>query len=365
MTRFNKKIIVMFFMMLIALNFNLHANNQEMIIEKGEMKDIGNKKKVKRTKDDIIDEYNAIKEYKNYSYILFKDENNDIYYIRSDGKVLSNVWLVFSAKSVMANFTIPDASTHYMYFGNDGKAIRNKSKRIGVMYTFDNDGFLISAPPGGIVKNIIFDKDLFVKDLKVAKVGDMVYFGEYNPGFKDLYGGEMMWEVIDKIGDKVLLNSAYIINADSYDDKDNIWETSKIRKWLNESFYDELLKNDSEKNMVLDTNIVTDGIVTTDKIFVLSSEEIVKYYGIYINELTENKKLATMATNYARSKNLYVSDFDYWIKYNSPFFLRDKGYFNNTIKIIRDNGSIDFFGVEVNKDNIFGIRPAMWVNIAN
>ena len=201
--------------------------------------------------------------------------------------------------------------------------------------------------------------------MKVAKVGDMVYFGEYNPEYKDLYGGEMMWEVIDKIDDKVLLNSAYIINADCYDDKDNIWETSKIRKWLNENFYDELLKNDSEKNMVLDTNIVTDEIMTTDKVFILSSEEVVKYYGIYINELTENKKLATMATNYARSKNLYVSDFDYWIKYNSPFFLRDKGYNTNSIKIIRDNGSIDFFGVEVNKDNIFGIRPAMWVNIAN
>ena len=315
--------------------------------------------------DDIIDAYNAIKEYKNYFYILFKDENSDIYYIRSDGKILSDVWLVFSAKSVLANYKFTDASTHYMYFGNDGKAIRNKTKRIGVMYTFDDNGFLISEPPGGILKNIIFDKDLFVKDLKVAKVGDMVYFGEYNPEFKDLYGGEMMWEVIDKIGDKVLLNSAYIINADCYDDKDNIWETSKIRKWLNESFYDELLKNDLEKNMVLDTSIVTDGTITNDKVFILSSDEIVKYYGIYINDMTENIKLATMANNYARSKNLYVSDSDTWIKYNSPFFLRDKGYYDNTIKLIRDNGSIDFFGVEVNKDNIFGIRPAMWVNIAN
>lgn len=64
---------------------------------------------------------------------------------------------------------------------------------------------------------------------------------------------------------------------------DAVWETSKIRKYLNEEFFTDAF-NDDERKCVIDTNlvnsVVTDkgtigGNDTMDKVFLLSVDDVI------------------------------------------------------------------------------------------
>ena len=106
--------------------------------------------------------------------------------------------------------------------------------------------------------------------------GGKIRFGKYN------------WFVLDKADNKKLLLTEKVIMKRPYHNQecDITWETSDIRKYLNSDFFNSF--SESEKARIVPTLVITKdnpwygtsgGNPTIDRIFLLSIEEVVKYFG--------------------------------------------------------------------------------------
>lgn len=201
------------------------------------------------------------------------------------------------------------------------------------------------------------------------------------------------WIVLDKDtkNKKMLLISKYIIdskipyNEEVYikggfhnDAPKNVtWEISDIRKWLNETFYEETF-TDEEKSKIKETLLINDdndeyatlgGKDTNDKIFLLSVNEVRKYFEIGNGKWTKEQLVrikAASGTQYAKSKgikSIYKNDrdeYEEWTYNNNSYFLRSPGGEQNAVAIVEPDGNIYTGGTLVSATS-FGIRPAMWV----
>lgn len=223
---------------------------------------------------------------------------------------------------------------------------------------------------------------------------DSILFGSYRQGNNnDIEAIEWLALDYDKVNNRVLLLSKDIIDSrcyqdiseDEFDDmfySDNpiklTWENCSLRKWLNNEFYNTAF-NDNEKQRILVMNIANNdnidtgaksGVNTYDKVFLLSIDEMRKYFGSgvkyeYGYEL--NKKAATRGTDFAKipkflktgMKELYVSDDVKWYGGNSGYWLRTIGTSYGHATIVTSDGNM-----KTNGDLVcacYGVRPAMWV----
>lgn len=98
------------------------------------------------------------------------------------------------------------------------------------------------------------------------------------------------WYVLDEDGDKIMLISKYALDYKKFNDTDEAitWETSDLRKWLNDDFYNEAFDKD-EQQFIYETKVenpdnhwtgVEGGNDTIDKVYLLSFDEICKYFSI-------------------------------------------------------------------------------------
>ena len=119
---------------------------------------------------------------------------------------------------------------------------------------------------------------------------DTVTFGSYPQS--DVSGNTkepIEWIVLDRQGDKVLLLSKYVLNCKCFNVTGNIvnWNNCSLRNWLNSDFINNAF-NKKEKMSIQSTrystqdlpNSVDGGVENTfDDIFLLSENEIFKYFG--------------------------------------------------------------------------------------
>ena len=202
------------------------------------------------------------------------------------------------------------------------------------------------------------------------KVGDIIKRGKINyTVINNNNYDDIEWIVLDIKGSNILLFSKYIINYMPFSEANNAeWKDSEIRNYLNNDFLNGIVVflSPQEKthfnNTTLETNIITKSvsssseISTNDKIFLLSKEEMDKYFecinGCYqcdfglIIDFVKNAKFENQYKLYKEEN-----------KYN--FLLRDKNTNNNTL-LIDKNGKLIENGISSNIP--CGIRPAMWIN---
>ena len=132
-----------------------------------------------------------------------------------------------------------------------------------------------------------------------------VLFGKYfNNSINDIEPIE--WLVLKKENGEAILLSKYILDGKKYNETnvDVDWETCSLRQWLNNDFYN-IAFDEAEKNLIQTVDLVNDGNEkykikagknTKDKVFLLSFNDCLKYFGE-----KQNKKLATYGTEYAKS----------------------------------------------------------------
>lgn len=206
---------------------------------------------------------------------------------------------------------------------------------------------------------------------------DSVKFGSYPQS--DASGNTkepIEWIVLDRQGDKVLLLSKYILDCKCYNNEreDVTWESCDLRRWLNNDFYYSAFSS-SEQNKILTTNVINSdnieydtygGNNTNDKVFCLSIDEVKQYF-YQSNMHTDNKRLATRGTNYAKNVNnmgynLYVmGGSGSWYTGTSDFWLRSPGSGQYRAAYVDNYGSL----YENGNDVVFrmcGVRPALWVS---
>ena len=175
------------------------------------------------------------------------------------------------------------------------------------------------------------------------------------------------WRVLAKDGNKALVISEKVLDCESYDKRYKkeilttaTWETCSLREWLNGSFLNEAFSK-VEQSQIKSTNVSADknprygtsaGNATIDKIFLLSIDEVNKYF-------TNNEARKCTPTAYAKVNGAYTrggTAVTWW-------WLRSPGESQYGTAGVGDDGLINYGG----GINYFGsgcVRPAMWINLS-
>lgn len=186
-------------------------------------------------------------------------------------------------------------------------------------------------------------------------IGDIITFGEYR------------WRVLDVKDGKALILSDIVIETGAYNNTKIAvtWETCDLRKYLNDDFYNRFDGN--EKSRITLTTIQnkanpwfgTDGgNDTTDRIFLLSIEEAVKYFGDSGQLKNRNPKSKLFINDQYKSVRKAANsngETAWW-------WLRSSGLRNNAAAQVYNGGSIHISGHYVNND-LGGIRPVLWLSV--
>ncbi len=199
------------------------------------------------------------------------------------------------------------------------------------------------------------------------KIGTSLTFGGYD------------WRVIDIQNHAALVITEYIIEQRAYHDAytDITWAESSLRAYLNGEFYDKFSAEDQLRILpVLNKNLDNHwykskgGVETKDHIFLLSLEEVCKYFGDSLSKLENPKKNQRYwferkdENNAKRIAKLLGKEGAWW------WWLRSPGRVNlKAVYIHGTDGNIGIQGNNVLKGNISdgrctgGIRPALWLKL--
>ena len=207
-----------------------------------------------------------------------------------------------------------------------------------------------------------------------ATIDDMetVKFGKYEQdGLTSNGAEEIEWIVIDRNNQAAFLLSKYALDCAQYYDMNNYtsWENSYVRSWLNSSFYNSAFDS-SEKNKIINMPISNQrnpvypeaegGSPTNDNVFLLSGDEAMLYFGEVGYNLT-NYKIATSATNYAKSKGAYSHGISGFGGGNTIYWLRGPGSTKSNAIDVSPLGYVNFGGNMVVIPQ--AVRPAIWVDL--
>ncbi|MDR0220840.1 MAG: zinc ribbon domain-containing protein [Lachnospiraceae bacterium] len=186
--------------------------------------------------------------------------------------------------------------------------------------------------------------------------------------------GGIEWRVLEVSGGKALLLSEYVLEYRPYNEKQEgvTWETSTLRAYLNVEFYNGFSASDRARIAPTMNNSNKDnqwfgtpgGNDTEDYIFLLSLEEVVRYFGDsgqLANRPSED--VWTIDDQYNEARIAY--DLDGSTRW---WWLRSPGWLRGDAAQVLNNGSISVVGVTasyVYDDNYWNgaVRPALWLNL--
>ncbi len=200
------------------------------------------------------------------------------------------------------------------------------------------------------------------RDSAQRKESIPVLFGELEQDGNTRNGKEPIeWIVLAKRGDRALLVSKYVLDCQPYNaaEKGVTWQTCSLREQLNGTFLKSAFSL-TERSRIVSTAVSPDrnpafttnpGGQTTDKIFLLSLEEIEKYFKSDTDRRGKATEYAVSIGVNVQGKNRY-----------SWWWLRSPGEDQSHAVYIYSTGSISSTGNGVNTSN-GGVRPAMWVSL--
>lgn len=188
-------------------------------------------------------------------------------------------------------------------------------------------------------------------------LGESFFYGDYDSG-----AGKqpIKWNILAIEKDRILVTTDQILDVVPYNKTktDVCWENSSIRNWLNDYFYNSAFTVDDKERILL-TDVVnkanpkygtSGGKNTKDKIFLLSEDEVLKYYPDF-------KKAKCSSVDAIRGKLLSKKEefTNYW--------LRSPGSKGIKASIVTSYDSIDY-SWNVNS-SFWGVRPAMYLKLNN
>lgn len=204
--------------------------------------------------------------------------------------------------------------------------------------------------------------------VKNASVGDTITFGAYEQDNNTSNGKEAIeWTVLDKDGMSLLLISKQALDCQQYNTSytDVTWESCSLRKWMNGTFLNKAF-NAEEQAQIQNTTVSADknpeyntnpGNATTDKVFLLSINEVEKYFNS-----DEARKCAPTA--YAKAQGAYTSDIYKTASGAATcwWWLRSPGDDLDYAANVNNFGSVNDIGYSVNFA-YDAVRPALWINL--
>lgn len=210
-------------------------------------------------------------------------------------------------------------------------------------------------------KEEIYDLYLLCSRIAALEIGETICFGAYEQDNNINNGAEEIeWIVLDKQQGRALLVSKYALDAQPYHSTyDRVyWETSFLRRWLNETFFSSAFTEKEQSEIVLSYVIAHEfpayatkaGNSTYDYLFLLSYAEIHQY-------MPEKLDRGCPVTDYAKARGVHEGTDGvcrWWTR--TPGGLQDRAAF------VQYNGGINALGYFVDTLS-YGVRPAMWIGI--
>jgi len=179
--------------------------------------------------------------------------------------------------------------------------------------------------------------------------------------------GNYKWRVLDVKNNKALIITEEIIELRWYNNDfiDITWEKCALREYLNHEFFNAFNQNEKE-NVIAVTNKnhnnpwfkTKGGIDTIDNVFLLSIEEVCKYFGdSRENLLVKGKQKWLIDDENNRKRQAKFGSENHWWRLRSP------GYYGRTSASVNGKGNVYIRGNGVYgrpKDG-GGVRPALWL----
>ena len=200
--------------------------------------------------------------------------------------------------------------------------------------------------------------------LMEAKVGDTVIFGSYEQD-NDLSNGaeELKWTVLAKEENRVLVITLSDIESLPYNDTWEYvtWETCSLRKWLNSTFLTKAFTKD-EQSLIPTVTVLAEsapgfggnpGRNTEDRVFVLSGQEVRKYF-------PKKWDGGASPTKYVIAKD---SDLPNDYRGNYAWWTRSPGASGGTVAFAGPDGLISIDGYWCDVSWPIGVRPALWISL--
>lgn len=219
-----------------------------------------------------------------------------------------------------------------------------------------------------LLKTVIIPKQRINK-IKTANVGDIIVFGTYEQDNNISNGKEnIKWLVLAKENNRVLVISDKALDCQPYNSsytEEVTWENCSLRKWLNGTFLNKAFSTE-EQAQIQNTTVSADnnpqystnpGNATTDKVFLLSINEVEKYFNS-----DEARKCAPTA--YAKAQGASTND-----TCKTPsgaatcwWWLRSPGDDQSSAAYVYFGGDVFELGNYV-FSGLNAVRPAMWITI--
>ena len=189
-----------------------------------------------------------------------------------------------------------------------------------------------------------------------ADIGDIIRFGAYD------------WLVLDIQNNHAMLITENVISRRWYHHTwDYVtWETSEIREYLNSTFFNTF--GAADRARILETTVINTGNPwlgasggnnTTDRIFLLSIEEVVRYFGDSGQLANRHGTALDIIDEYDEARIAhYLSGPAWW-------WVRSPGRSNDIAAFVSFYGYINMYGTVVYWPDINGggVRPALWINL--
>ncbi len=218
----------------------------------------------------------------------------------------------------------------------------------------------------------------------VYEIGDLVEYGTYEQDGDESNGEEpIIWRVLDKNESAYLLLSENIIEVAEFkhNEGSSPWNYCNLRDWLNKRFYNDHLYDD-KRFSIKETEITNLGSIeyyskynrgvdktpnTTDKVFLLSLEDIESDYFSGTSGWEEDPSRVAYATEYVKNRvneikesgeslidratdQLDIDGSLYW-------WLRTGGAQDDTTLGVLPTGELEDYGSRM---EYAGVRPAVW-----
>ena len=205
-------------------------------------------------------------------------------------------------------------------------------------------------------------------DIADAQVGQIVSFGHYEQNGIETDGAEpIFWIVTNRSGDTLTLMSLYCLDVVPYslEAADTTWENSYVREFLNNEFFSSAFSSE-EQIIILDSTVINDdnimhgtpgGNNTVDKVYIMSLEEAMAYYGIEEPMETFYDHIYAQASVYAAGKGVWLEIAD---SNRCWWWLRSPGGNSQNAAEIGSAGYLSFNGSPVNNSER-AIRPVIQI----
>ena len=209
---------------------------------------------------------------------------------------------------------------------------------------------------------------------------DTVYFGNYwqedtngdgkvdQTDEKQKIRWRILWQNEDGTDAYVMADKVLDCKKYNEDYTDATWETSTLRKWLNDDFYNTAFSSD-EKSAIIEQTLKNEdnevygtagGNDTTDKVYLPSLSDMKNSaYGFSDDYYFNDQARIGKATSYAKAQGVYPNG-----EMGSWWWLRSPGSNTNYASSVDYYGYVDTYGDDVHYDDE-GVRPALHLNLSS